>query len=117
MGQLCEIAETFYKLDNLTVHILESKNDFADSTASTSVDGQHVIVKYRLDFDNREYVSIRIKKGSVSRNRISRTTKSLPYHLNIQKRKCYKNICCAIYKISFLFSSKKNDGLELYGNG
>lgn len=56
MGQLCEIAEEFYKLNNLTVRILESKNDNPGSTTS-ELDAQTVFVKYRLDFDNRDYVS------------------------------------------------------------
>lgn len=57
MGQLCEIAEVFYKLNNLTVRILESKNDNPGSTASPLLDAKLVFVRYRLDFDNRDYVS------------------------------------------------------------
>lgn len=58
MGQLCEIAQVFYKLDNLTVRILECKNDNPGSTTSPlSLDAKTVFVKYRLDFDNRNYVS------------------------------------------------------------
>lgn len=57
MGQLCEIAEVFYKLNNLTVRILESRNDIPGSTASPLMDAKLVFVKYRLDFDNRDYVS------------------------------------------------------------
>lgn len=58
MGQLCEIAEVFYKLNDMTVRILESKNDNPGSTTSPlSLDAKTVFVKYRLDFDNRDYVS------------------------------------------------------------
>lgn len=59
MGQLCEIAEVFYKLNDLTVQILESKNDNPGSTTSplSLTDAKTVFVKYRLDFDNRDYVS------------------------------------------------------------
>lgn len=61
MGQLCEIAEVFYKLDNMTVHILESRNDNPDGSideqTNTLSDVKAVVVKYRLNFDNRDYVS------------------------------------------------------------
>lgn len=61
MGQLCEIAEVFYKLDNMTVHILESRNDNPDGSideqTNTLSDAKAVVVKYRLNFDNRDYVS------------------------------------------------------------
>lgn len=70
MGQLCEIAETFYNIDNMTVHILESKNDNPDSTGDEQTDAMNdtkaVVVKYRLDFDNREYVSRTHTKKEVS---------------------------------------------------
>lgn len=58
MGQLCEVAECFYKLTDLKVRVLESKNDNPGSTTGpVSLDAKTVFVKYRLDFDNREYVS------------------------------------------------------------
>lgn len=61
MGQLCEIAEVFYKLNNMTVRILESKNDNPDNIEGEQTDAMNdakaVVVKYRLDFDNRDYVS------------------------------------------------------------
>lgn len=62
MGILCEIAEVFYKLENMTVHILESKNDnleiaAVEEQADSMNDGKAVVVKYRLNFDNRDYVS------------------------------------------------------------
>lgn len=58
MGQLCEVAEVFYKLTDLKVRILESKNDNPGSTTGpVSLDAKTVFVKYRLDFDNRDYVS------------------------------------------------------------
>ncbi|XP_031638478.1 soluble guanylate cyclase 89Db isoform X2 [Contarinia nasturtii] len=61
MGQLCEIAEVFYKLNDMTVRILESKNDDPGSTTSPlSLDAKTVFVKYRLDFDNRDYMSKRV---------------------------------------------------------
>lgn len=63
MGQLCEIAEVFYKLDNMTVHILESKNDNPVHAIDEHTDGmndaKNVVVKYRLNFDNRDYVSVK----------------------------------------------------------
>lgn len=59
MGQLYEIATVFYNLEQISVKILESKNDNPGSTTSPlSLDAKTVIVKYRLDFDNRDYVSI-----------------------------------------------------------
>lgn len=58
MGQLNEIATVFYELDNLNVRILESRNDNAGSTSDPLThDTKTVVVKYRLDFDNRDYVS------------------------------------------------------------
>ncbi|XP_055323492.1 soluble guanylate cyclase 89Db-like isoform X2 [Sitodiplosis mosellana] len=62
MGQLCEIAEVFYKLNDLTVRILESKNDDPGSTTGplSLTDAKTVFVKYRLDFDNRDYISKRV---------------------------------------------------------
>lgn len=63
MGQLCEVAECFYKLTDLKVRVLESKNDVPGSTTGTlSSDAKTVFVKYRLDFDNRDYVSERKRK-------------------------------------------------------
>lgn len=65
MGQLCEIAEVFYKLNNMTVRILESRNDNPDTTGDEQTDAMSdakaVVVKYRLDFDNRDYVRHKIK--------------------------------------------------------
>lgn len=58
MGQLYEIATVFYKLPTITVHVLESKNDDPGSTTGPlTLDAKTVVVKYRLDFDNRDYVS------------------------------------------------------------
>lgn len=71
MGQLYEIATVFYKLDNLNVHILESRNDNVGSTSvPLAHDTKTVVVKYRLDFDNRDYVSVieRIKHGFYAHN-------------------------------------------------
>lgn len=64
MGILCEIAEVFYKLENMTVHILESRNDNLEITAveeqtDAMNDAKAVVVRYRLDFDNRDYVSLK----------------------------------------------------------
>lgn len=61
MGQLCEIAEKFYSIDELTVHVLDSKNDAdeenKDGKADSMEDAKEVVVTYRLNFDNRDYVS------------------------------------------------------------
>lgn len=58
MGQLYEIATMFYNLDKITVRVLESRNDNVSSTGGTVTDTKMVVVKYRLDFDNRDYVNI-----------------------------------------------------------
>lgn len=72
MGQLCEIAEVFYKLNDLTVRIIESRNDNPGSTTSPLLlDQKTVFVKYRLDFDNRDYVSM--KKVKISSTRMKYT--------------------------------------------
>lgn len=79
MGQLCEIAEVFYKLNNMTVRILESKNDNPGSTTSPLLlDTKTVFVKYRLDFDNRDYVST---------NRFAAAYKSTEIYAHIKKNK------------------------------
>lgn len=64
MGQLYEIAKTIYNL-NLKIKVLESENDEPGGTtadlcaasSSANADLKQVVVKYRLDFDNKEYVS------------------------------------------------------------
>lgn len=63
MGQLYEIATVFYNLDQITVRVLESKNDvLTTSDGATAVsDTKTVMVKYRLDFDNRDYVNIALR--------------------------------------------------------
>lgn len=59
-GQLMEIAKQLYNMD-VTIKVLESQNDVPGGTAGPiSIQGglKTVIVKYRLDFDNRDYVSM-----------------------------------------------------------
>lgn len=57
MGQLKEIAMHFYKLENLTVKVLEHTNEAPVEGDPMAMDTKTVLIKYRLDFDNREYVS------------------------------------------------------------
>lgn len=57
-GQLLEIAKQFYDSD-LKVRVLESQNDTPGGvTGPANLNGglNEVMVKFRLDFDNREYV-------------------------------------------------------------
>lgn len=57
LGQIYEIASMFYGLDSINVTVLESINDNPGSTTGPlQLDPKPVIVKYRLDFDNRDYV-------------------------------------------------------------
>ncbi|XP_055525809.1 soluble guanylate cyclase 89Db-like isoform X5 [Wyeomyia smithii] len=61
-GQLMEIAKQLYNMD-ITIKVLESQNDVPGGTAGPiSIQGglKTVIVKYRLDFDNRAYMRKRI---------------------------------------------------------
>lgn len=58
MGQLKEIAMHFYKLENLTVKVLEHIKETPVDADATSMDTKTVLIRYRLDFDNREYVSL-----------------------------------------------------------
>ncbi|XP_049530693.1 soluble guanylate cyclase 89Db-like [Anopheles darlingi] len=65
-GQLLEIAKQLYGMD-VSIKVLESQNDSAVGTAGQvagQVAGQGglktVIVKYRLDFDNRDYMQRRV---------------------------------------------------------
>lgn len=58
-GQLMEIARAFFDM-SLAVRILESQNDIHGGTAgpiNMHSGLKEVVIKYRLDFDNREYVS------------------------------------------------------------
>lgn len=58
VGQLLEIANEIYGLD-LKVRILEAENDIKGGTAGPidlASGLKSVVVKYRLDFDNAEYV-------------------------------------------------------------
>lgn len=62
IGQMTEVAREFY---NLTVkaYVIESQNDIAGGTTGPiklSDVPLTVIVKYRLDFDNREYMAKRV---------------------------------------------------------
>lgn len=57
-GQLLEISKEIYGLD-LKLTILESQNDIpGGTTGPINIEGglKSVVVKYRLDFDNSEYV-------------------------------------------------------------
>jgi hypothetical protein len=57
-GQLLEIANEIYGLD-LKVKIIEAENDIKGGTAGPidmAAGFKNVVVKYRLDFDNSEYV-------------------------------------------------------------
>lgn len=59
MGQCHEIARSFYNLE-IQIRILESRNDSTGGTTGPiqfSGTSKSVFVKYRLDFDNRDYVS------------------------------------------------------------
>ncbi|EAT34765.1 AAEL013026-PA, partial [Aedes aegypti] len=61
-GQLMEIAKQLYNMD-VTIKVLESQNDVPGGTAGPiSIQGglKTVIVKYRLDFDNRDYMQRRV---------------------------------------------------------
>ncbi|XP_005183922.1 soluble guanylate cyclase 89Db [Musca domestica] len=62
MGQMAEVAKEFYGLD-IKAYVLESQNDIAGGTAGPiklSDTPLTVIVKYRLDFDNRDYMAKRV---------------------------------------------------------
>lgn len=63
LGQLLEIANEIYGLD-LKVMIIEAENDLiANHGTAGAIDLasglKTVVVKYRLDFDNTEYVMMR----------------------------------------------------------
>ncbi|XP_058062211.1 soluble guanylate cyclase 89Db-like [Anopheles bellator] len=61
-GQLLEIAKQLYGMD-VSIKVLESQNDNPGGTSGPiSIQGglKTVIVKYRLDFDNRDYMERRV---------------------------------------------------------
>lgn len=64
-GQLLEIARQFYDSE-LKVTVLESKNDTPGNPANLNGGINEVVVKFRLDFDNREYV--RSQHSCVTKN-------------------------------------------------
>ncbi|ALC45282.1 Gyc-89Da [Drosophila busckii] len=62
IGQMTEVAREFYGLQ-IKAYVIESQNDINGGTAGPIrlTDGPlTVIVKYRLDFDNREYMAKRV---------------------------------------------------------
>ncbi|EDV93403.1 soluble guanylate cyclase 89Da [Drosophila grimshawi] len=62
IGQMTEVASEFYGLQ-IKAYVIESQNDISGGTAGPIklTDGPlTVIVKYRLDFDNREYMAKRV---------------------------------------------------------
>lgn len=59
MGQLYTIARELYNYKEISIRIIDSSNDNPGGTAGPiSIHGglKSVMVKYRLDFDNRDYV-------------------------------------------------------------
>lgn len=66
-GQLLEIAKQLYGMD-VSIKVLESQNDTPGGTSGPIAPQgglKTVIVKYRLDFDNREYVRVLFMKLEV----------------------------------------------------
>lgn len=66
-GQLLEIAKQLYGMD-VSIKVLESQNDTPGGTSGPIAPQgglKTVIVKYRLDFDNREYVRVLFMKPEV----------------------------------------------------
>ncbi|XP_046805976.1 soluble guanylate cyclase 89Db-like [Lucilia cuprina] len=62
IGQMTEVAKEFYKL-KVKAYVIESQNDISGGTTGPiklSDVPLTVIVKYRLDFDNREYMAKRV---------------------------------------------------------
>lgn len=65
-GQLLEISKEIYGLE-LKIKIIEAMNDTVGGTAGPidlASGLKSVVVKFRLDFDNRDYVSEK-KKSSM----------------------------------------------------
>uniref|UniRef100_A0A336K3U3 guanylate cyclase n=1 Tax=Culicoides sonorensis TaxID=179676 RepID=A0A336K3U3_CULSO len=61
-GQLIEIAKQFYDLD-IKVSVVDSQNDVPGGTTGPANLGgglNEVVVKYRLDFDNTEYMERKV---------------------------------------------------------
>ncbi|TMW51854.1 hypothetical protein DOY81_003099 [Sarcophaga bullata] len=62
IGQMTEVAEEFYNL-KIKAYVIESQNDISGGTTGPiklSDVPLTVIVKYRLDFDNHEYMAKRV---------------------------------------------------------
>ncbi|XP_017856650.1 PREDICTED: soluble guanylate cyclase 89Da [Drosophila arizonae] len=62
IGQMTEVAREFYGLE-IKAYVIESQNDISGGTAGPikMTEGPlTVIVKYRLDFDNSEYMAKRV---------------------------------------------------------
>uniref|UniRef100_A0A1Q3FL72 guanylate cyclase n=1 Tax=Culex tarsalis TaxID=7177 RepID=A0A1Q3FL72_CULTA len=95
-GQLMEIAKQLYNMD-LTIKVLESQNDVpGGTTGPISIQGglKMVIVKYRLDFDNREYMQNRVHlKAHPSQLALPTVSSSLllelfPFALILNQKMC-----------------------------
>ncbi|KAM8704401.1 hypothetical protein ACLKA7_008931 [Drosophila subpalustris] len=66
IGQMTEVAREFYGLE-IKAYVIDSQNDITGGTAGPIklTDGPlTVIVKYRLDFDNREYMAKRVNTNA-----------------------------------------------------
>ncbi|XP_037942629.1 soluble guanylate cyclase 89Da-like [Teleopsis dalmanni] len=62
IGQFVEVAKEFYNLD-IKAYVIESQNDICGGTTGPihlSDQPLTVIVKYRLDFDNHDYMANRV---------------------------------------------------------
>lgn len=71
IGQMTEVAKEFYNLD-IKAYVIESQNDISGGTTGPiklSDVPMTVIVKYRLDFDNREYMEKRVNVTAHSSQR------------------------------------------------
>ncbi|EDS41407.1 guanylyl cyclase receptor [Culex quinquefasciatus] len=95
-GQLMEIAKQLYNMD-ITIKVLESQNDIpGGTTGPISIQGglKTVIVKYRLDFDNREYMEKRVHiKAHPSQLTLPSVSSSLllelfPFALILNEKMC-----------------------------
>lgn len=57
-GQVYEVASSFYGLESINITVLESKNyNPGSTTGPLQLEPKAVTIKFRLDFDNRAYVS------------------------------------------------------------
>ncbi|GBP93318.1 Soluble guanylate cyclase 89Da [Eumeta japonica] len=116
IGQMTEVAHEFYNL-NIKAYVIESQNDIAGGTSGPirlSNMPLTVMVKYRLDFDNREYMAKRVNViAHPTQLKLAAVNMSVfldlfPFTLVLDRDMCIKHAGEKIYETWILHNPGKN---------